>query len=61
MHWSGDDIRIVTDVVLASLLASSVRMIALKAFIEPIAAAVGRKGWRQLDKALGDRLPNLPQ
>lgn len=60
-HWTVDDARIVGDVVLASLLAGGVRMIVLKAFIEPIAAAIGRGGWRRLDRLLGDRLPDLPK
>lgn len=60
-HWSSDDARIVGDVVLASLLAGGARMVLLKAFVEPIAAAVGRRGWAWADRLLGDRLPNLPK
>jgi hypothetical protein len=60
-HWTVDDARIIGDVVLASLLAGGVRMIALKAFIEPVAAAIGRRGWSWLDRLLGDRLPDLPK
>lgn len=55
------DIHIVADVLLASLLASGLRLAVLKGVIEPIAAAAGRRGWHWLDRLLGDRLPDLPK
>ena len=60
-HWGADDARVIGDVVLASILAGGLRLILLKAFLEPIAAATGRRGWRWLDQLLGDRLPDLPK
>ena len=60
-HWTTDDLRIVGDVVLASLLAGSVRLVMLKAILEPVAAHIGRKAYGKLDAAMGDRLPNLPE
>lgn len=56
---SADDSRIITDIVLGSLLASGVRLILLKAFLEPAAFWAGRRGWHTLDRLLGDRLPDL--
>lgn len=53
------DARVIGDVLLATLLAPVVRMIAMKAFIEPAAAWAGRRGWRIIDQALNDRLPDL--
>lgn len=60
-HWGADDARVIGDVVLASILAGGLRLIVLKAFLEPIAAAAGRRGWAWADRLLGDRLPNLPK
>ena len=54
-----DDVRIVGDVMLATLLAGGLRLVALKAFIEPAAGWLGRHGWKRLDAATGDRLPDL--
>jgi len=56
---SADDGRIITDIVLGSLLANGVRLIVLKAFLEPAAFWAGRHGWHFLDRLLGDRLPDL--
>lgn len=56
---TADDSRIITDIVIGSLLAGAVRLIAIKAFIEPAAFWAGRRGWRFLDQLLGDRLPDL--
>lgn len=47
---SADDSRIITDIVLGSLLASGVRLILLKAFLEPAAIWAGRRGWHFLDR-----------
>lgn len=59
VHWDWDDLRIVGDIVLGSLLASGLRMVVLKAFIEPAAAALGQRAYRKADAALGDRLPDF--
>lgn len=60
-HWTCDDARVVGDVVLASMLAGGLRMVALKGIVEPIAASLGRRGWAWADRLLGDRLPDLPK
>jgi len=57
--WSTDDVRIVGDVVLASLIAGGARLVLVKAFIEPAAVWLGQRGYRWVDSMLGDRLPNL--
>ena len=54
-----DDVRIVGDLVVASLLASGLRLVVIKAFIEPAAVWLGQRGYRRLDAATGDRLPDL--
>jgi hypothetical protein len=59
MTWGGDDIRIVGDIVVGSLLANGLRLIVVKAFIEPAAVAAGRWSYRRADAAAGDRLPDL--
>jgi hypothetical protein len=60
---TGDDGRIITDIVLGSLaarwIAAGLQLIALKAFIEPAAIWAGRSKYRWLDRLLGDRLPDL--
>jgi hypothetical protein len=53
------DAILILDVVLASLLTPLVKLITLKAFLEPAAFWAGRRGWRVLDKVLDDRLPDL--
>jgi hypothetical protein len=53
------DARIIGDIVIGSLLASAIRLIAVKAFIEPAAVFAGKWGYRKTDELLGDRLPNL--
>lgn len=58
---NGDDARIVGDVLIGSIVAGGLRLILLKAFLEPIAAAAGRRGWAWADRLMGDRLPNLPK
>jgi hypothetical protein len=60
LHWSVDDIRIVGDIIAGSLLAGALRLIVLKAFLEPIATYIGQTAYRRADKALSDRLPDLP-
>jgi hypothetical protein len=59
IHWSWDDLRIVGDIVLGSLLAGGLRLVVLKAFVEPAATFIGQRGYKQADKLLGDRLPDL--
>lgn len=57
--WSTDDVRVVGDIIVGSLLASGLRLVVLKAFLEPAATFVGQQAYRRADKALGDRLPDL--
>ena len=54
------DLHVIADVLLATLLAPALRLIALKGIIEPAAGWAGRRGWRALDRLLNDRLPDLP-
>ena len=56
---SPDDVRIVGDAMLGALLASASRLLLLKGLLEPAAAWLGRRGWKHLDAATGDRLPDL--
>lgn len=58
ISWGLDDVRIVGDIVVGSLLASALRLIVTKAFLEPLAAHVGRQAYRKADKALGGVLPD---
>ena len=60
VHWGWDDLRIIGDIIAGSLLAGMLRLIVLKAFLEPIAVYVGQKAYRRADRALGGRLPDLP-
>jgi hypothetical protein len=53
------DLHLVADVVIGTLLAGALRLVVLKAFIEPAAVFIGRGAYRRVDQALGDRLPNL--
>lgn len=59
VHWTWDDLRIVGDIVMGSLLAGGLRLIVLKAFIEPAATFIGQKAYRHADRVLGDRLPDF--
>jgi hypothetical protein len=52
------DLHLVADVVIGTLLAGGLRLILLKAFLEPAAAFIGRRAYQRADKALGDRLPD---
>jgi hypothetical protein len=52
------DLHLVADVVIGTLLAGGLRLILLKAFLEPAAAFIGRRAYRRADQALGDRLPD---
>lgn len=58
MHFSLDDIRIVLDIICGSILASGVRLVIMKAFLEPAAHWVGVEAYRYADRSLGDRLPD---
>jgi hypothetical protein len=59
-RMTATDAHIIGDVVIASLLASGLRLIVMEAFIKPAAIWAGRRGWHALDWALGGRLPTLP-
>jgi hypothetical protein len=52
------DLHLVADVVIGTLLAGGLRLILLKAFLEPAATFLGRRAYRRVDEALGDRLPD---
>jgi|LakMenE18May11ns_1017448.scaffolds.fasta_scaffold9517535_2 hypothetical protein len=56
---SSHDAQIIADIVIGSLLASAMRLIAMEAFIKPAAIWAGHRGWNVLDRLLGDRLPDL--
>jgi hypothetical protein len=59
IEWSMDDIRIVGDIIAGSLLAGVLRLILMKAFIEPAAIFVGKYAYRAADKAVQGKLPDL--
>lgn len=59
LHWGWDDLRIVGDIVVGSLLASAVRLIAAKAFLEPLAVWAGRSLYRRADDLTGGALPDF--
>lgn len=59
LHWGWDDLRIVGDIVVGSLLTSGLRLVVAKAFLEPAAVFLGQKAYKQADKALGGRLPDV--
>jgi hypothetical protein len=58
-HWGWDDLRIVGDIVVGSLLASGLRLVVAKAFIEPAAVFLGQSAYKRADRALGGRLPDV--
>lgn len=60
IHWGLDDVRIVGDIVLGSLLASALRLIVVKGLFEPAAVWAFKAGYRRADAVLNDRLPDLP-
>lgn len=57
--WTVDDLRIVGDIIVGSLLAGGLRLVVVKAFLEPAAVWLGQRGYRGLDRLTGDRLPDL--
>jgi len=57
--WGTDDVRIVGDIVVGSLLASGLRLVVLKAFLEPAAVFIGQRVYRRADDAVGGRLPDF--
>jgi len=59
IHWSRDDVRIIGDIIAGSLLAGALRLIVVKAFLEPAALFVGRHAYRRVDDAMGGRLPDV--
>jgi hypothetical protein len=58
-HWTWDDLRIIGDIVLGSLIASGLRLVVVKAFLEPAAVFIGQHAYRRMDQLTGDRLPDL--
>lgn len=58
-HWGADDVRIVGDIIVGSLLAGGLRLVVVKAFLEPFAVFVGQAAYRRADKIMDDRLPDL--
>jgi hypothetical protein len=58
VHWGLDDVRIVGDIVLGSMLASFLRLVIAKAFLEPVATWAGQEAYRRADAMSGDRLPD---
>jgi hypothetical protein len=59
MHWGVDDVRIIGDIIAGSLLASGLRLVVLKAVLEPAAVFIGQKAYRRADDALGGALPDF--
>jgi hypothetical protein len=53
-------LQIIGDLTIATLLARVFGLILSKAFFEPIAAFVGRRGYNWVDRLFNDKLPNLP-
>jgi hypothetical protein len=58
-HWSWDDARIIGDIIAGSLLAGALRLIVMKAILEPAAVFIGRHTYRRVDDAMGGRLPDV--
>jgi hypothetical protein len=57
--WGADDVRIVGDIILGSLLAGGLRLVVVKALLEPAAIYVGQFAYRRVDDAAGGRLPDV--
>lgn len=69
--WGQDDLRLIGDAVALSALlpllrlatrlaGQGIKLIALKAFLEPLAAQTGQQGWQRVNRLLGGRLPQWP-
>ncbi len=56
-----DDWHLVVDAAIGTIAARGIWLAMVKGIIEPVAAFWGHKGYQQLDKALNDSLPNLPE
>jgi len=52
------DVRIISDIIAASLLVSLIRLVFVKAFLEPAAIWFGQNAYRKADALLGDKLPD---
>lgn len=52
------DARIISDIIAASLLVSLIRLVFVKAFLEPAATWFGQTAYRKADELLDDRLPD---
>ena len=57
--WLVDEAQLTVAIAGASLIASVIRLVALKAFIEPAAVFIGQVAYRKADKLSGDRLPDF--
>ena len=57
-NWGPDDVRIVGDIIVGSLLAGGLRLVVIKAFLEPAAVFIGQAAYRKADQLTGDRLPD---
>lgn len=55
------ELRLIVDFMLANLFLRVLRLIATKAFLEPLAVWAGRKGYKWADKMAGGKLPDLPE
>lgn len=60
IHWGLDDIRIVGDIVVGSLLASILRPIIAEGLLKPTAVWAFIAGYQKTDQLTGGRLPDLP-
>jgi hypothetical protein len=60
MIWPGDDLRVMAEMVLATMLARPLQIVLVKAFLEPAGAFLGTKAWGRLRDLSGGRLPALP-
>lgn len=60
IHWGLDDIRIVGDIVVGSLLASILRLIIDEGLFKPAARWAFRAGYEGADRMAGGKLPDLP-
>jgi len=58
---SADDGRIITDIVIASLLASGLRLIVQKAFLEPAATWAGQAGLKKAWQLLKGAMERKPE